>query len=89
MTLLKGLNKPAESYTLKKNKVAYTVELTKDGKVRRFYALRIDDFSNKSLKVLFEKHINKDAKVTTDKWKGYRPTAKDYTIEQVPKSAWT
>jgi hypothetical protein len=34
--------------------------------------------------VLFEKHINKDAKVTKDEWKGYRPIAKDYDIEQIP-----
>jgi hypothetical protein len=62
----KETGKHGRSHTLKKNKVAYTVELTKDGKVKRFYALRIDNFSSKSLKVLFEKHINKDAKVTTD-----------------------
>jgi len=33
--------------------------------------------------MLFEKPINKDVKVTTDEWKGYRPTPKDYDIEQV------
>jgi len=85
----KETGKQGISCTSKKKKAVCAVELTKDGKVKRFYALRIDDFSNKSLKTSFEKHINKDAKVTTDEWKGYRPTAKDYTIEQVPKSAWT
>ena len=77
----KETGKQGISCTSKKKKAVCAVELTKDGKVKRFYALRIDDFSNKPLKTSFEKHIDKDAKVTTDKWKGYRPTAKDYTIE--------
>jgi len=32
---------------------------------------------------LFEKHIAKDAKVTTDGWRGYNPIAKEYDIDQV------
>ena len=32
---------------------------------------------------IFEKHIDKTAKVTTDKWKGYNPIAKDYDITQI------
>ena len=66
----KETGKQGRSYTSKKMKAVCAVELIKDVKVKLFYALRIDDFFNKSLKVLFEKHINKDAKVTTDEWKG-------------------
>ncbi|MFV0247834.1 MAG: transposase, partial [Tenacibaculum sp.] len=40
-------------------------------------------FSSKSLKVLFDRHIDKTAKVTTDKWRGYRPISKQYNIEQI------
>jgi transposase-like protein/transcription elongation factor Elf1 len=72
------------SYDSKKKKVCCTVQLTEQGKVKRFYALRISDFSSKSLKVIFEKHISKEAKVTTDEWRGYRPVAQDYDIAQVP-----
>ncbi len=46
------------------------------------YVLKIKDFSANSLKEIFTKHIDKNAKVVTDKWKGYRPISKDYDIEQ-------
>ncbi len=49
----------------KKKKVVCAVELTDLGKVKRFYALQIKDFSAKSLRPIFERHISKDARVTT------------------------
>jgi transposase-like protein len=64
--------------------VVCAVELTEEGKVKRFYSLKIKDFSAKSLRPIFDKHIDQNAQVTTDKWKGYRPISKDYTIEQIP-----
>lgn len=39
----------------------------------RVYIELIDDFSSKSFKPFFEKHIAKDAKIKTDKWRGYIP----------------
>lgn len=72
------------SYGGKKKKVVCAVELTEAGKVKRFYALQIKDFSAKSLRPIFDQHIDKIAQVTTDKWKGYRPIGKDYKIIQVP-----
>lgn len=63
------------------------VELTNDGKVKRFYALKIKDFSAKSLSGIFDKHISKKAKITTDNWKGYRPISKDYNISQIPSQS--
>jgi hypothetical protein len=35
------------------------------------------------LKKIFEKHIGVTAKVTTVKWKGYNPIAKDYDLKQI------
>lgn len=78
----KETGKPGRSYLSKKKKVNCAVELTADGKVKRFYALKIEDFSSKSLKEIFEKHISKEANVTTDEWRGYRPIAKEYKIKQ-------
>jgi transposase-like protein len=78
--------KPGRSYDSKKKKVVCAVELTDKGKVKRFYALKIKDFSSKSLRTMFEKHIDKNAKVTTDEWKGYCPIAKDYDITQIPSN---
>lgn len=72
------------SYGGKKKKVVCAVELTEAGKVKRFYALQIKDFSAKSLRPIFDQHIDKEAQVTTDQWKGYRPISKDYSIKQVP-----
>ncbi|WP_143751849.1 IS1595 family transposase, partial [Maribacter sp. 4U21] len=56
---------------------------TPEGKVRRMYAMRIEDFSARSLQYIFIDHISREAKVTTDKWKGYRPIAKVYDINQI------
>ena len=75
--------KIGRSYNAKKKKAITAVELTDDGKIKRMYALRIQDFSARSLQYMFINHISRKAKVTTDKWKGYRPIAKAYDITQI------
>ena len=80
-------SKQGRSYDSKKKKSVCAVELTDDGKVKRFYALKIKDFSAKSLSGIFDKHISKQAKITTDNWKGYRPISKDYNITQIPSQS--
>jgi hypothetical protein len=75
--------KPGRSYESNKKKAVCAVELTDDGKVKRFYTFQIPDYTSKSLRKMFEKHIDKEAKVKTDKWKGYNPLAKEYDITQV------
>ena len=47
------------------------------------YTKRINDYSSKSLKSLFDKHISESAKITTDKWKGDKPLMKQYDITQI------
>ena len=56
--------KVGRSYNSKKKKVVTAVELTDKGK--RMYALQIDNFSAKELEKIFDKHIDQNAKVTTD-----------------------
>jgi len=80
-------SKQGRSYDSKKKKSVCAVELTNDGKVKRFYALKIKDFSAKSLIRIFDKHISKEAKITTDNWKGYKPISKDYDITQIPSES--
>lgn len=75
--------KVGRSYNVKKKKAVTAVQLTDDGKVKRMYAMLIDDFSARSLQYIFNDHISKSAKVTTDKWKGYKPIAKAYDITQI------
>ena len=75
--------KPGRSYDSNKKKAVCAVELTDDGKVKRFYTFQIPDYSAKSLRKMFERHIDITAKVTTDKWKGYNPIAKDYDLTQI------
>lgn len=77
-------NKRGRSYKTNKTKVIVAVELSGDKKIKRAYAKVIDDYSSKSFTPLFERHISTDAKVVTDKWKGYNPLKKTYDIEQVP-----
>jgi len=45
--------------------------------------MHIKDFSARSLQYIFIDHISRDATVTTDKWRGYRPIAKAYEITQI------
>ncbi len=75
--------KVGRSYDSKKKKAVCAIEFTEEGKVKRMYIKSIDNYSSSELKGIFEKHISKEAKVLTDKWKGYRPLMTDYNIEQI------
>jgi len=75
--------KIGRSYKGKKKKAITAVELTKEGKVKRMYAMRIEDFSARSLQYMFVNHISRDANITTDNWRGYRPIAKAFNITQI------
>jgi transposase-like protein/ribosomal protein S27AE len=66
----------------KKKKIVGAVEINKNGKIKRTYFKRIEDYSSESLKGIFEDHISDSAQVLTDKWKGYLPLCKKYHIEQ-------
>ena len=67
--------------TQRKRKFFVQSNLLTQGKVKRFYALKIPYFSSKSLRTIFDKHIDKTAYITTDEWKGYRPI-KDYNTQK-------
>lgn len=75
--------KVGRSYDSKKKKAVCAVQLTDEGKIKRIYAHRIENFSAKELKGMFSLHIAGNAKVKTDGWRGYRPMAKNYDLEQV------
>ena len=68
--------------TQRKRKFFVQWNLLTQGKVKRFYAFKIPDYSSKSLRTIFDKHISKTAQVTTDQWKGYKPI-KDFNITQI------
>ncbi len=53
--------------------VRFGVTEKTEGKIKRMYALKTDNFSSKELKKIVEKHIDDKATVTTGLWKGYRP----------------
>ena len=58
--------KQGRSYDTKKKKVLCAIRLSNQGKVKRFYAFKIPDYSSKSLRTIFDKHIDKTAYITTD-----------------------
>lgn len=62
----KEKEKQGRSYDSKKKKSICAVQLTDDGKVKRFYILKIKDFSAQSLRTIFDKHVSTKADVTTD-----------------------
>ncbi len=74
--------KQGRSYDSKKKKAVIAVELSEKHKIKRVYVKSIEDYSSKSLTPIFEEHISTDAKVFTDKWRGYDPLTKLYNITQ-------
>lgn len=60
--------KTERSYDTKKKRAVTAVHLTENGKIRRMYAMKIDDFLAQSLQYIFVNHISRDSKGTTDKW---------------------
>jgi hypothetical protein len=78
--------KVGRSYNSKKKKAVTAIELTDDSKIKRMYAMPIKDFSARSLQYIFMRNINKQAKVTTDTWKAYRPISKAYDITQLERN---
>lgn len=79
----KDQGKVGRSYNSKKKKAVTAIELTDQGKVKRMYAMKIDDFSAQSLQYIFINHISREATITTDKWRGYRPIAKAFKLKQI------
>lgn len=75
--------KVGRSYDSKKKKVACAIELTDQGKVKRMYASKIENYSAKELRKFFDNHILTEATVTTDKWRGYRPLMDKWDITQI------
>ena len=75
--------KVGRSYNSKKKKVVCAVQLTDEGKVKRMYSMRIDNYSSKELKKIFSTHVSDEALITTDLWKGYRPLKSEYNITQI------
>ncbi|MBL4938892.1 MAG: IS1595 family transposase, partial [Lutibacter sp.] len=75
--------KVGRSYNSNKKKVVTALELTDKGKIKRMYALKIDNFSSKELEKIFKKHIDQNAIITTDLWRGYRPLFEGYNVTQI------
>lgn len=72
---------------LKKKKVAVVIQKSGNGGISRAYAMSIADFSTKSLRPIFDRHIDKSAKtIDTDKWKGYSPLQAEWNIVQTKSS---
>lgn len=66
----------------KKRLVILALEIMPGG-MGRAYAQIIEKASAKEFKKFFQKHISKDAKITTDQWRGYTPLKKEYkNLEQ-------
>jgi ribosomal protein L37AE/L43A len=78
----KDEGKVGRSYNSKKKKAVTAIQLTDEGKVKRMYAMRIEDFSAQPLQYIFINHISQEAAITIDKWGGYRPIAKAF-IKQI------
>jgi len=65
-----------------KTTVVIAIEKNRDEDgIKRSYAEVIANCSSGELTKIFEDHIGSDAKVKTDKWKGYIPIMKDWDIE--------
>jgi len=65
-----------------KKKASILIEKDKRGGIKRAYGMKIENFSTKELRKIFDKHITKKAKVDTDLWRSYAPLKKEWDIEQ-------
>lgn len=61
----------------KKKTVVMGIQMKKKGIVQ-CQAMHISDCGSKQLKPFFNKHISKEARVRTDKWRGYAALKKEY-----------
>jgi transposase-like protein len=74
--------KQGRSNDSKKKKLISAVELSDAGKVKRVYFNKIENYSAISLRKIFDEHISTEATVYTDKWTGYKPIGKEFSIHQ-------
>jgi transposase-like protein len=68
-----------------KVKAIIAVETTKTFGIKRCYSMKIKDYSTQELKKIFVRHISRDAKVMTDKWRSYNPLKTEWKIKQHTK----
>jgi len=73
--------KVGRSYDGKKKKAIAAIQLTKEGKVKRMYAIKIKGLLCSIITI----HICQSHKPrsTSNNWRGYRPIAKAYDITQI------
>lgn len=76
-----GTPQPGEqgrSATENKSRVVIAVEVLPHGKVGNAYAQVLQDFKAESLKEIFVRHIDLNAQIVTDGWRGYTPIQRIY-----------
>ncbi len=71
---------PGKNSKSKKRRMMMVVETTLEHKIKRVYGIKIQNYSGKELRKLFERHIKKGSTVTVDGWKGYNEMKNDYKI---------
>lgn len=72
-------NKVGRSSDGKKKLVIVALEIVEKG-VGRAYAKVIENASAKEFRPFFEDYISKEARIITDKWKGYLPLKSEYPL---------
>jgi hypothetical protein len=79
--------KKGRSADSKKKLVVVALEILEGKGVGRAYAKVIERASGTEFKPFFNAHISKNAKITTDEWKGYLPLKKEYPeLKQIPSN---
>ena len=51
--------------------------------IKWIYAKKVSDFSDKSIRIVFDTLIDKIVAMRADGWKNCNPLAKDYRVDQV------
>ena len=65
-----------------KKKASVLVEKDRKVGIKRAYGIKIDNFSTKELRKIFDMHITQKAKVETDLWRSYTPLKEEWNIVQ-------
>lgn len=67
---------------LNEKKIVGALQINKKGAIVHCQLKHIQNYSSKELSKVFKSHISTEAVVITEKWIGFQPLAKEYSIQR-------
>ncbi len=74
--------RPTKSRNPKRKKLVSALEINQKGAIVHCHFKHIENYSSKELHKVFKSHISPESPIIAEKWIGFQPLAKDYTIKR-------